>query len=149
MIDGPDGGRGPPYADPGRRPTGSDSASASGAAFNLAGGGLHVVLQAHALDQAQLLFDEIDVLFLAFLLAAYFTWYAFALTLDSLAYDDRADGMVATPLWIPQTVMAIDGLVLAVALADEYFRVSRGEPASYLASETEWETGQVDEVGEP
>ncbi len=112
------------------------------------GAHIRVTLLIHHLSPARRRPIELWVIFVAFLFAAYFTWYAFALALDSFAFDDHADGMVATPLWIPQVVMAIGGLVLAIALADEYVRVSRGNDPSYLTGESEWESGHVEEVGE-
>lgn len=112
------------------------------------GGHIRVTLLIHRLRPENRRTVELWALFVAFLFAAYFTWYAFALTLESFAFDDRADGMVPTPLWVPQLVMAIGALVLTIALADEYVRVSRGDTPRYFAGEREWETGRVDEVGE-
>ncbi len=113
-----------------------------------AGGHIRVTLIIHHLAPKTRRQVELWVLFVAFLFAAYFTWYAGALTHESLVFDDRADGMVPTPLWIPQSVMAFGALVLSIALADEYLRVARGEPATYLEGEAEWETGQGDDVRE-
>lgn len=119
------------------------------------GGHIRVTLLIHHLGENTRRTVELWVLFVAFLFAAYFTWYAGALTIESLAFDDRADGMVATPLWIPQLVMALGALVLAIALADEYLRVAQGHRPSYMVYETsymdpeeEWATGQPDKAGD-
>ena len=109
------------------------------------GSHIRVTLLIHNLTPEQRRVFELWALFVAFLAAAYFTYYTITLTLESLAFDDRADGMVAVPLWIPQLFMALGLLVFSIALADEYLRVARGEEPIYRAGEEAAEAGTVDE----
>ncbi len=64
-------------------------------------------------------------------LTGYFAWYAVNLTLESLVFGDRAVGMVALPLWIPQSAMALGSILLLVALLDDLITVLRGHPPSF------------------
>ena len=61
----------------------------------------------------------------------YFTWYTAALTYESYAYNDLSSGMIAVPLWIPQTAMFFGLAVLSVALLDELVAVCRGNTPCY------------------
>ena len=61
----------------------------------------------------------------------YFTWYTAALTYESYAYNDLSSGMIAVPLWIPQTAMLFGLAVLSVALLDELVAVCRGNTPCY------------------
>lgn len=61
----------------------------------------------------------------------YFGWYTALLTYESYTYNDLSPGMIAVPIWIPQTAMLFGLLVLAAALLDELVSVCRGQGASY------------------
>ncbi|GAB6190678.1 TRAP transporter small permease [Desulfocastanea catecholica] len=61
----------------------------------------------------------------------YFTKYTAMLTYDSYAYNDLSSGMIAVPIWIPQTAMLVGLVVLSVALVDELVAVCRGYNPSY------------------
>jgi TRAP-type C4-dicarboxylate transport system permease small subunit len=50
---------------------------------------------------------------------------------DAWRFNDRAQGVLAIPLWIPQSVMAAGALVLFVAFVDDLVAVLRGAPPSY------------------
>ncbi len=59
-------------------------------------------------------------------LAWYFAWYAIKAVRVSRLIHDISQGQDATPLWIPQTFMAIGTVVLAIAFTDLLIRVLRG-----------------------
>lgn len=61
----------------------------------------------------------------------FITWYTISLTLESYEYDDMSAGMVAVPLWIPQSSMCVGSLVLAIALTDDLVALLRGRQASW------------------
>lgn len=67
-------------------------------------------------------------------ISLYFTWYTFALTHESFIYNDLSPGMVAVPIWIPQSTMLGGITVLSIALVDEMVTVVRGKVPSYSAS---------------
>jgi TRAP-type C4-dicarboxylate transport system permease small subunit len=57
-------------------------------------------------------------------LACYFAYYAVKGVHVSYELNDISQGQDATPLWIPQLVMAIGGSVFALALVDRFLRVA-------------------------
>ena len=62
----------------------------------------------------------------AMLLALLFAWFSVRLVFQSLEYHDISTGNDATPLWIPQLVMAVGTVVLAIATVDEFVLEWRG-----------------------
>lgn len=61
----------------------------------------------------------------------YFTRYTAMLTYESYSYNDLSSGMIAVPIWIPQTAMLAGLVVLSVALIDELVAVCRGNRPCY------------------
>lgn len=59
-------------------------------------------------------------------LACYFAWYAIKAVRVSYQLHDISQGQDATPLWIPQLVMAIGGTLFALALVDRFLQVASG-----------------------
>jgi TRAP-type C4-dicarboxylate transport system permease small subunit len=74
---------------------------------------------------------ELWCLAMAAALTGYFTWFLIALVFDSFAFGDVSPGMVAVPLWIPQSGMALGLVILTIALIDELVIVLRGGRPSY------------------
>jgi TRAP-type C4-dicarboxylate transport system permease small subunit len=64
---------------------------------------------------------EMWALTAATLLAALFAFYAMRLAWNSHAFNDISTSNDATPLWIPQTGMALGAVILFVAFADEWW----------------------------
>lgn len=71
---------------------------------------------------------ELWCLGVGFLLSAWFAWYSVKMVRVSLQINDISPGPDATPLWIPQVVMALGTTVLAIALLDRLVEVARGGP---------------------
>ncbi len=67
-----------------------------------------------------------------FAVCCYFSWYVARLVHESYVYHDLSSGMIAVPLWIPQSAMLLGLLILSVALADEMFTVVGGGIPSYV-----------------
>ncbi|MEE8271626.1 MAG: TRAP transporter small permease [Alphaproteobacteria bacterium] len=61
-------------------------------------------------------------------LASYFAWFAIKAVRVSYKLNDISQGQDATPLWIPQMVMAIGTLIFAVALVDRFVCIVFGAP---------------------
>lgn len=59
-------------------------------------------------------------------LACYFAYYAIKTVHVSYRLHDISQGQDATPLWLPQLVMAFGGTLLALALVDRFVRVAFG-----------------------
>jgi TRAP-type C4-dicarboxylate transport system permease small subunit len=70
-------------------------------------------------------------------LVGMFAWYACAMTLTSYQINDVSQGLVAVPLWIPQSGMALGLTILAIALADDLVAALRGRATSYDRAATE------------
>jgi TRAP-type mannitol/chloroaromatic compound transport system permease small subunit len=74
---------------------------------------------------------EIWCIVFSLAVSLYFTWYTAKLTHESYTYNDLSAGMIAVPIWIPQTAMLLGLVVLSVALLDELVAVCRGSIPSY------------------
>lgn len=74
---------------------------------------------------------EIWCISFALAVTLYFMWFTAKLTYESYTYNDLSSGMIAVPIWIPQTAMLFGLLVLSVALLDELVAVCRGNIACY------------------
>ena len=62
--------------------------------------------------------------------AAYIAWYVAKMTLVSLDFGDVSESADKTPLWIPQTALAIGSAVFALAVWDRFVvTLSSGEVA--------------------
>jgi TRAP-type C4-dicarboxylate transport system permease small subunit len=75
--------------------------------------------------------SEIYALAVALFLAGYFAYYAGRMVMESYQFNDKAQGLLPIPMWIPQLTMAIGILALALALAVDLYDVLRGETPSY------------------
>jgi TRAP-type C4-dicarboxylate transport system permease small subunit len=67
----------------------------------------------------------------AALLSGYFAYWAGHLTWESWRFGDVSYGLIAIPLWLPQTALTLGAGVLTIALLDELQRVARGLPPAY------------------
>ena len=73
----------------------------------------------------------------AALITIYFSWYTSILVRESYEFNDLSPGMIAVPLWIPQTAMLIGLIILSIALIDEFIGLVRGRTPSYHRNEQE------------
>jgi TRAP-type C4-dicarboxylate transport system permease small subunit len=64
-------------------------------------------------------------------LAVYFTGFSIEMVLDSIAFNDVSPGIVALPIWIPQSSMALGLIVFSIALIDELIAVISGRTPAY------------------
>lgn len=63
---------------------------------------------------------ELTALTVAVLLSGFLAFYSARLVWQSWGYDDISVGIDATPLWIPQTMMALGTLIFFIAFVDEF-----------------------------
>lgn len=71
----------------------------------------------------------------ATLLAGYFMLQMISLVHDSYRFNDVSGGLIAVPLWIPQSAMVVGLVILTLALLDETLRVLFGRRPSYAEAE--------------
>lgn len=64
-------------------------------------------------------------------LAVYFTGFSIDMVIDSIVFNDVSPGIVALPIWIPQSSMALGLIVFSIALIDELVTVIRGRKPAY------------------
>lgn len=55
--------------------------------------------------------------------ATFLAYYAVKVTQESAKFNDVSQGQDATPLWIPQTLMAVGAVLLAIAFWDNLIRL--------------------------
>jgi TRAP-type C4-dicarboxylate transport system permease small subunit len=65
------------------------------------------------------------------MLTAYFSYYVFEMVSDAWQFGDKAQGVLAVPLWIPQTIMGLGSIVLFIAFVDDLVAALSGRPLSY------------------
>ena len=68
---------------------------------------------------------------LATAVSIYFAWYTALLVMEAYEYNDLSSGMIAVPIWIPQSGMLLGLIVLSIALVDELFGLFSGADPSY------------------
>ena len=72
-------------------------------------------------------------------ITVYFGVFSIQFTWESFVFGDKADGLVAIPLWLPQLPMVIGTLSLAVRLVDELVILIRtGEPVHLKSGEEQY-----------
>jgi TRAP-type C4-dicarboxylate transport system permease small subunit len=74
---------------------------------------------------------ELTVLTIALGFIGFFTWHAVSFTYYSWLLNDRATGVVAVPLWIPQLGYCGGLALLTIALLDEFINVAMGGAPRY------------------
>lgn len=94
------------------------------------GGHIRVTLFIGFLDRRLRLLSELFSLALGLGFAAFAGFYMINLTRQSLRFGDLSSGIVAIPIWIPQSVVSFGLIALTVAFADLLIQtIQRGEPA--------------------
>ena len=61
---------------------------------------------------------ELLALALGLAFSTFASWHMVGLVAESWRYGDRSPGIIAVPLWIPQTVVTLGLVILAIAFAD-------------------------------
>ncbi len=61
---------------------------------------------------------ELLALTLGLVFSVFASWHMAGLVAESWRYGDRSPGIIAVPLWIPQTVVTLGLAILAIAFAD-------------------------------
>jgi len=107
---------------------------------------VRVVLLIERLDARRRRAFEIVALGIATMFVAYLVWAAAQFVYESWDFHDMANGLIAIPLWIPQTSFVLGALLLFVAVVDELVTVIRGgRPAYEVAIEERHARGDFSE----
>jgi TRAP-type C4-dicarboxylate transport system permease small subunit len=74
---------------------------------------------------------------LALLLSVYLAWHMTKLTWLSWQLDERSAGLIALPLWIPQSAMAFGAVVFVMAVLERAISVWGGGPIESVSTQEE------------
>lgn len=109
------------------------AASFFGLAYTLRGGAhIRVTLLVRLIKGPARLWVESWCTGVAALLSAYFTWHTALMVFDSYSFNDMSAGMIAVPIWVPQSSMVLGLFVFSIALIDEFIRVICGNEPTYM-----------------
>lgn len=75
---------------------------------------------------------ELFALGICSVFAVYMSYALGHMVYESYVFNDRGQGLLPLPLWIPQTPVAVGASVLAIALIDEFVRVASGLVPTYV-----------------
>jgi TRAP-type C4-dicarboxylate transport system permease small subunit len=92
---------------------------------------------------------EATVLGLALVVALYLAFFLGRLTWQSLSYGDLSPGLLPLALWLPQSVMCLGVVILALAILDDWIAALRGRDPAYRLAEEEAEAAFGRAGGEP
>ena len=95
---------------------------------------VRVTLLLEKLPPAKRRAAEIMCLGIATVSVGYLAFWANKFTYDSFMFDEKAQGLLAIPIWIPQASFAIGSVLLLVAVVDELVIVLQGGKPSYVAA---------------
>lgn len=76
---------------------------------------------------------EVVALTVACFAIGYLAWWASVFTYESWEFQEMGNGMLAWPLWIPQSSFVLGSLVFLIAVLDEAVNVFRGGVPTYVA----------------
>ena len=71
------------------------------------------------------------------LLSLYFAWHFCAFAYETFVFGDLGQGLIKTPLWIPQSGLAFGLIVLAIAFVDELIAILAGRTPRHIAMEAD------------
>ena len=72
-------------------------------------------------------------------LSIYFCWHFCSFTIDSYLFGDVGHGLIKTPLWIPQSGIALGLIAISIAFIDELFTILTGRTPQHLKMEAKEE----------
>lgn len=75
---------------------------------------------------------EAAALAVASVATAYLAYWAVSFTYDSFRFHEMANGLIAIPIWIPQTSFAVGAVLLCAAVLDQLWTVLRGGKPLYV-----------------
>lgn len=97
---------------------------------------IRVTLVIARLPAAMRAWCEVVCLAIALTLSALLSWQVVALIRESLDYGDVSSGLMAIPLWIPQTVLVVGLMLLCLAILEALsstLRQAVTAPSHYVA----------------
>jgi TRAP-type C4-dicarboxylate transport system permease small subunit len=96
---------------------------------------IRVTLIAHRLTGPARRAVDILAMLVSTALALYLAWYMVKMTWQSWQFHETTQGLIALPLWIPQSAMALGAVVFFIAVAEKTLRVAAGAEIDAFESE--------------
>jgi TRAP-type C4-dicarboxylate transport system permease small subunit len=93
---------------------------------------VRVTLLLEKLSPPKRRFFEVLSLSIAAIAIGYLAFWAARFTWESYKFEDMASGMVAIPIWIPQTSFVVGAVLFWLAVLDELVLVLQGETPTYV-----------------
>jgi len=78
---------------------------------------------------------ELLALGAAFLFSAYLLWAVALFVYQSWRFDEVAQGLIKTPIWIPQLSVVLGAAILFIAITDDFIALARGGTPAYRSGE--------------
>ena len=107
---------------------------------------IRVTILVDRLDGAKRRVMEALCLMASIFLIGFFAWYAADMVLTSYRINDVSQGLVAVPLWLPQSGMALGLAIMTLALLDDLVAVLKRGAPSYLVTERERTTAMSENI---
>lgn len=105
------------------------------------GGHIRVALLRNRLTRPGQLALEIWSLALASILSSFLAYYLVRMTWTSWRFEEKSEGAAATPLWIPQSLVAAGATVMAIAAVHALIlTIARRDPEAAIARRDELQT---------
>jgi len=76
-------------------------------------------------------YAEIWALTVSLVISVWLTYYCIMLAWDAYEFNDKSDGLLSIPLWIPQGTMVVGIGLLTLSLLEELIKVLRKRPPIY------------------
>ncbi len=95
------------------------------------GGHIRVTMVIRYLPQSVAYWLEAIVITMAAFVSGYFAWFMMEMVWQSYQFGEVSQGHVPTPLWIPQSILAVGLVVLFIAFLEEIWRIISGLPPTY------------------
>lgn len=95
------------------------------------GGHVRISLVSQFLSQRTTRLVELWCCAIGMLITGWAAWHMTSYTLQTFQFGDLSPGMVAMPLWIPQSGVCLGLIMMCVAIAEQATLVWTGQPANY------------------
>jgi TRAP-type C4-dicarboxylate transport system permease small subunit len=93
---------------------------------------VRVTLLIERLSPALRRYAELTCLMVACISVGYLAYWANKFTYESYLFNERAQGLLPIPIWIPQLSFAMGSVLLWIAILDEFVMVLIGRVPSYV-----------------
>lgn len=95
------------------------------------GGHVRIGLMAQFAPQRLRVAVEASICIIGAFVVGFAAWHMTAFTMETLRFGDLSPGLIAAPLWIPQSAVAFGLIVLLLSMLEQLTLVLTGQPTGY------------------